>query len=205
MRVESLKVGPIQTNCYLVEDSGELVIVDPGDELASILRAVGEREIKEIWVTHYHWDHVTALAGLEARRGAPCAMSDTDAGMVDGKTRMEGHDIAQGYPAPHVDRRLHEGDRLAVGSCSFEVIETPGHSPGSVCYWCEAEGVLFSGDTLFAGGNFGRTDFADGSFEDIVGSMRDRLSKLPDETMILPGHGPRSTMKYERAHNPYLR
>lgn len=205
MKVQNLKVGPIQTNCYLLEDAGELVVVDPGDELHAILDAVGEQQVREIWVTHYHWDHVTALAGLEARRGAPCAMSAVDAEHVDGQTSVGGHDIARGYPAPHVDRLLREGDTVSVGSCEFRVIETPGHSAGSICYYCASENLLLAGDTLFAGGSFGRTDFEDGSFADIVDSMQNKLSSLPDETMILSGHGPRSTMGYERALNPYLR
>lgn len=205
MKVESIEVGPIQTNCYLIEDSGELVVVDPGDELYAILDAVGERAIKEVWVTHYHWDHVGALAGLEARRDVTCAMGEVDAAQVEGVSRMGEHDIAHGYPPARVSRLLREGDVVSVGSRDFQVIETPGHSPGSICYYCAEEGVLLAGDTLFAGGRYGRTDFPDGSFEDIVASMRGKLSKLPDETVILSGHGPASTMGRERARNPYLR
>lgn len=208
MKVTYLTVGPIQTNCYLLEDAGELVVVDPGDELDSILSAVGGRPVKEIWATHYHWDHICALAGLEAKTGAPCAMSDLDADRVDGQTRMKmsigQQDIARGFPAPHVDRRLHEGDKLTVGSRTFEVIETPGHSPGSICFWCPEEKLLLCGDTLFAGGSFGRTDFEDGDFDTLVSSMQGKLSKLPDDAKILPGHGPMSQMAYERARNPYL-
>ena len=204
MKVTTVVVGPIQTNCYLVEDAGELIVIDPGDELDMILGALSGRTVTGIVCTHYHWDHVSALAGLAQVTGAPVALSQTDAAKVDGVAVLDGHDIARGAAPAKVTRLLHEGDEVGVGTVSFTVIEAPGHTPGSICLYSEAEHVLFAGDTLFAGGSFGRTDFADGDFPAIVHSMRDKLSLLPDETAILCGHGRPTTMRAERAANPYL-
>ncbi len=204
MKISNVVVGPIHTNCYLIESDGEAVIVDPGDELEQIMNMLGGRVLKAIWITHGHWDHVSALAGLQAKTGAEVVMSAHDSGRVDGVSFVEGHDIARGFPPAHVDARVSQGDKLTVGSCTFEVLTTPGHSVDSVCYYCEQEGVLFSGDTLFSEGRYGRTDFRDGNFDDIVLSMRTKLSVLPDETEVLCGHGQSTTIGTERLLNPYL-
>lgn len=204
MNVDIVVVGPIQTNCYLVEDAGETIVIDPGDDLDAIMERLAGREVREIVCTHYHWDHVSAVAGLQAKTGAPLALSEKDAVHVDGVSQMDGHDIARGYPPAQVTRRLHEGDEVRVGRIVFTVIETPGHTPGSICLYSEGERVLFAGDTLFAGGSYGRTDFADGDFDAIVSSMRGKLSRLYERTAILCGHGEPTNMRVERLLNPYL-
>ena len=204
MNIDIVVVGPIQTNCYLVENEGELIVIDPGDDLDLIMDGIGGRVVTEIVCTHRHWDHVSAVAGLQAKTGAPFAISAADAGKVDGLAEVDGHDIARGFAPAHVTRLLHEGDTVQVGSAVFTVIETPGHTPGSICLHCASEGVLIAGDTLFAGGSYGRTDFADGDFDAIVASMRDKLSKLDDATTILCGHGEPTNMRFERMMNPYL-
>ena len=204
MNIDVVVVGPIQTNCYLVEDGGELIVIDPGDDLDLIMERLAGRAVTEIVCTHRHWDHVSAVAGLQAKTGAPFAISAADADKVDGRAEVEGHDIARGFPPAQVTRRLHEGDTVQVGRLTFSVIETPGHTPGSICLYCESERILFAGDTLFAGGRFGRTDFEDGDFDAIVASMRGKLSKLNDRCAILCGHGEPTNMRIERALNPYL-
>ena len=204
MKLTNLVVGPIQTNCYIAEDAGETIVIDPGDDADKILEVLDGRPVKEIVLTHCHFDHVSALSALEEATWAPAAMSAVDAPRVDGQSVDGGHDIARGHGAPHIDRLLHEGDEVSVGECTFSVIETPGHTPGSICLYCASEGVLFAGDTLFAHGGYGRTDFEGGSFHDIVASMRDKLSGLPDDTIVFSGHGPRSTMRYEKHVNEYL-
>ena len=203
MKVETVVVGPIQTNCYLISDDDDLIVVDPGDELENIMRCLDGRTPSAIVCTHWHWDHVSALSGLQTKTGAPVLASTADAPKICVE-RMDGHDVSRGFGAPHVDRELSEGDEVRVGGAVFSVIETPGHTPGCICLHDVEHGVLVAGDTLFAGGRYGRTDFEDGSFADICASMSNKLSTLPDETAILCGHGPASDMAIERKLNPYL-
>ena len=205
MKVRTLVVGPIQENCHLIEDADELLVVDPGAEPERILAAVGEHPVRGIVCTHYHWDHVGAVAALQEATGAGLALGATDAPRLDGVSNMEGHDIAQGHEPAHVTRLLHGGDVVQVGQAAFAVIDTPGHTPGGICLHCAAQGLLIAGDTLFAGGSFGRTDFADGDFSALVASISGKLSQLPDATRVLCGHGSPTTIGAERRLNPFLR
>ena len=205
MKIESCTVGPIMTNCYIVEDGGEAIVIDPGDNLTRIVGALKARPVREIILTHYHWDHVSELSGLKEATGAPAAMSAADAARIEGVSRIDGHDIDRGHGAPHIDRYLADGDEVRVGECVFEVIETPGHSPGSICLYCEPEKVLFAGDTLFSGGRFGRTDFADGSMEAMKKTLGAKFANVPDDVAVYSGHERSSTMGRERKLNPYLR
>lgn len=204
MKLQRVVVGPIQTNCYLLEDAGELVVIDPGDNLERILGAVGERNVSLIVATHGHWDHVGAVAGLQHETGATFAISASDAPKVDGVSRLGEHDVARGFEPMKVGRRLREGDVVNVGSVQLSVIETPGHTPGSICLYCSRQKILFAGDTLFAGGSYGRTDFEDGSFSDIVTSIRRKLARFPDDVVVCCGHGDSSTIGAERALNPLM-
>ena len=205
MNVETCKVGPILTNCYIVEDNGQVMVIDPGDDLTMIVADIHARPVEQIVVTHAHWDHVGALSGLADVTNAPVAMSAADAALVDGVANQEGHDLDRGHGAPHVDRILHDGDELVLGSKVFTVIETPGHSEGSICLYCAEDGVLFSGDTLFSGGRFGRTDFEHGSMEKMVETLSTKFVDIPDDVIVYPGHEGASTMGRERMLNPYLR
>lgn len=205
MNIETCVVGPIAENCYIVEDAGEVIVIDPGDDLTRIVAELKGRPVREIVCTHGHWDHVGALSGLEGVTGAPGAMSTTDAPRVDGVSAMDGRDIARGAGAPHVDRMLADGDEVKVGDAVFTVIETPGHTPGSICLYCADKGVLFTGDTVFAGGRFGRTDFEGGSMDALVDSLGTRFVEIPGGVVVYPGHEMSSTMGRERMLNPYLR
>lgn len=205
MNVETCKVGPILTNCYIVEDGGKVLVIDPGDDLTMIVADIHARPVEQIVVTHAHWDHVGSLSGLADVTGAPVAMSAADAALVDGVANQDGHDLDRGYGVPHVDRILHDGDELTLGSKVFTVIETPGHSEGSICLYCAEDGVLFSGDTLFSGGRFGRTDFENGSMEKMIETLSTKFVDIPDDVIVYPGHEGASTMGRERALNPYLR
>lgn len=205
MNVETCKVGPILTNCYIVEDGGKVLVIDPGDDLTMIVADIHARPVEHIVVTHAHWDHVGSLSGLADVTGAPVAMSAADAALVDGVANQDGHDLDRGHGAPHVDRILHDGDELTLGSKVFTVIETPGHSEGSICLYCAEDGVLFSGDTLFSGGRFGRTDFEHGSMEKMIETLSTKFVDIPDDVIVYPGHEGASTMGRERALNPYLR
>lgn len=204
MQVETVVVGPIQTNCYLVSDADELIVIDPGDDLGRIMGALSGRTPKLIVCTHYHWDHMSAVAGLQAKTGAPFAISAVDVPKIQGKTQMNGHDIVRGYDPASIDVLLGEGDEVAVGGAVFTVIETPGHTPGSICLHCPDQGVLIAGDTLFAGGRYGRTDFEDGSPADMRNSLKRKFASVPDDTRVLCGHEAPSVMGTERKLNPYL-
>ena len=205
MKIDTCVVGPIQTNCYIVEDSGETIVIDPGDQPLRILDALAGREVKEIILTHYHWDHVSALSALQEATGAPAAMSVKDAKRIDGVSRLERFDIDRGHGAPHIERRLNEGDEVVVGECVFKVIETPGHTMGSICLYCPEQKTLFSGDTLFADGRHGRTDFVDGSQRAMVDTLVNKFRDVSDDTNVYPGHEHSSTMARERKLNPHLR
>lgn len=205
MNIDYIKVGPIQTNCYIIEDEGEVMVIDPGDNLTQIVAELKGRPVKQIVLTHFHWDHVTALSGLEEVTGAPAIMSAVDAPFVDGVANQEGRDIAQGHGAPHIDKTLNDGDEIRLGSKTFKVIASPGHSHGSICLYCEEDGVLFTGDTIFAGGRYGRTDFDQSSPEEMLESLQTKFIDIPDDVKVFPGHESFSTMGTERALNPYLR
>ncbi len=202
MKIETRVVGPIEENCYLVEEGGELLVVDPGDELERIMSAVGKRPVRKIVLTHGHWDHIGAAAGLSAKTGARIAAGADDAHSIETCEKDSVRKSPYGLPA--VAERLGDGDSVTVGFVSFRVIATPGHTPGSICLYSAAQKTLFAGDTLFAGGRYGRTDLERGSFEAIVGSMREKLAPIPDDVNVYCGHGKPTTMGAERALNPYL-
>lgn len=205
MNVDSIAVGPIMTNCYIVEDAGEVLVIDPGDDLTRIIAQLKGRPVKEIVATHFHFDHISALSGLERETGALAAMSAVDAERIDGISHMGEHDIDRGFGAPYIDRYLSEGDEVTVGTEILKIIETPGHSSGSLCLYCADAKVLFAGDTLFAGGRYGRTDFPDGSDEAMIRTLRTKFVGIPDDVRVYCGHGRSSTMGKERSLNPYLR
>ena len=202
MKVETRVVGPIGENCYLVEDCGELIVVDPGDELERIMSGIARRPVKKIVLTHGHWDHIGAAAGLSAKTGARIAAGREDAHAVETCEKECVRSSPYGLPA--VGELLADGDSVNVGFVSFRVIATPGHTPGSICLYSAAQKALFAGDTLFAGGRYGRTDLAGGSFEAICESMREKLAGIPDDVNVYCGHGEPTTMGAERALNPYL-
>lgn len=169
MRIHTIIVGPIETNCYIVEDeaSKKAMIIDPGEEAEKILEHLKNLQLKieAIVITHGHFDHIGALDAVQAGTGAVVLEPD-------------------------------DGQRVFAGSISFTVIHTPGHSPESLCLYSEKEKVLFSGDTLFAG-TWGRTDLPFSSEEDMILSLR-KLLALPPDTKVYPGHGRSTTIGKEQ-------
>jgi hydroxyacylglutathione hydrolase len=187
MKLHTLAVGWLETNCYIIEDeiSREAVIIDPGgdaDSIAAVLKKAGLKPLA-ILITHNHPDHTGALAELKAATKAPVWLNPED----------------NHIGAIEVDRDLREGD-LKLNNFNFKILHTPGHTKGSVCLWLN--GWLFSGDTLFAGA-VGRTDLPGGSWAELKKSLN-KLSSLPEELEVLPGHGESSTIKLEKMANPYL-
>jgi glyoxylase-like metal-dependent hydrolase (beta-lactamase superfamily II) len=205
--IEELVVGPLQTNCFIVTDAEtrEAIIIDPGGDAAQILKAVDrlEVEVRLVVNTHGHFDHIMANREIVDATGAPLAIHPEDAGMLTNPLRSFSFFLGKFRPGPAASVHLEGGGQVQVGSVVFEVLHTPGHSPGSVSLWCREEGVVFCGDVLFNMG-VGRTDFPGGSYKVLLQSIRERLFTLPDDTVVYPGHGPRTTIGNERKHNPFL-
>ena len=181
MIIKTLAVGPIMANCFIVgcEQTREAAVIDPGDEADRILLALAEAKltVTQILNTHGHFDHV----GANKRMKKAWGMSAEDS------------------PAP--DRTIDEGDSISVGTITFKVIHTPGHTPGGVALF--ADGCLFVGDTLFAG-SVGRTDFPGGDFDTLKSSIQKKLFVLADDLQVFTGHGPETTIGEEKRHNPFV-
>lgn len=186
MRIKIVKVGALETNCYIVLDeaSKEAVVIDPGAETDKILNETNGLKIKAIILTHGHYDHVTEAFLLKEKVGAPVLIDQKDEAMMVYSTQLR----ADGF--------LKDGEKLTVGDRSFEIISTPGHSKGGICLYNEKEGVLFSGDTLFAG-DYGRVDLPGSSPAEINSSLKKILS-LPPKTKVYPGHGKATTVGDEK-------
>jgi len=203
MILRILTVGPFSANCYIVgaEKEGCGMVIDPGDEAEKILGNVKSLglNIQFIVLTHGHIDHVGALKEVKEATGALIAAHTDEVTLI--KENPMNRLFGLSYPTPPLpDRLLSDGDVIEVASLSFSVLHTPGHSPGGICLL--GEGVLFSGDTLFRSG-IGRFDLPGGSYEILANSLK-RLLKLPDGTIVYPGHGPDTTIGREKSENPFL-
>ena len=201
--VRCVVVGMLEGNCYLVrcDPIGHGVIIDPGDEarrIADEVKAMG-LEPEAILLTHGHVDHVNAAAALRRRFRSRVVCHGSDAEMVRGEETLSLWGM-QRNPC-QVDQVVSDGDTIIVGGQSISVLHTPGHTEGSVCYAIDT--ALFSGDTLF-NGSIGRTDLPGGSDAQMMRSLKTRIAALADETEVFPGHGPRTTIEYEKKSNPFL-
>jgi glyoxylase-like metal-dependent hydrolase (beta-lactamase superfamily II) len=208
MIVKMLVVGPLASNCYIVGSSStkQGMIIDPGAEAGTILRTVQQMglSVPLIVVTHAHIDHIDALRTVKERTNAQFAIHKAERELLSDAPPMgilTSLGLTHFKSPPNPDRLLKDGDRIDIGDLQFEVLHTPGHSPGGICL--VGHGVVFSGDTLFNYG-IGRTDFRGGSYELLMKSIREKLMVLPDETIVYPGHGPATTIGDERRGNPFL-
>ena len=208
MIFETFPVGPLQCNCTLMGDpeTGEAIVIDPGDEISRIHRRLTELglTLKQILVTHAHIDHVGGALKLKRLTGAPIFLNENDLALLKMMDEQAGW---IGIPTPETappDENLSEG--MVVGLAKFPalVLHTPGHTQGSVCLHFAPLKLLIAGDTLFAG-SIGRTDLPGGNSRQIIESIQTRLLALPDETTVLPGHGPTTSIGAERRSNPFLR
>jgi hydroxyacylglutathione hydrolase len=205
MILEMLTVGPFQENCYIIGDEESGAIVDPGDEAARIVLAVEQTdlEIGSIIVTHAHIDHVGAVAALVDEYACRVLMHAEAEPMLK---QLPTQAIMMGLrfgTVPTVDDHIGEEEVLEVGALRLRSLYTPGHAPGHLAFYVEEEGLVLSGDALFAG-SVGRVDLPGGSMEVLMRSIEERLMTLPDETTVYPGHGPQTTVGNERASNPFL-
>ena len=188
--VETHVIGPIETNVYIISAGDSVIVVDPADDCARILAAVGDRTVAAIVITHGHFDHTGAAAELREATGAPVYASAADTPLIEKPMRSASLPITSN-PCT-VDHQVNEGDRITIAGLTWDIMITPGHTPGCTCWFLSADqtgedaAILVSGDTLFAGA-CGRTDFENGSMDDMRASLA-RLAKLPDATLVLPGH-----------------
>lgn len=210
MIVETFPVGPFQCNCTILGDqqTGEAIVVDPGDQLDFILERLkmhGLTKVTAIVHTHAHLDHIGATADLQHAVGAPVGLHEGDRFLWEA-VEMQAMMLRLRKPNTcDFDLKLEDGLTLKFADVEGEVIHTPGHTPGSVSFHFPVlDKLLISGDTLFQG-SIGRTDLPGGDFEQIIGSIRDRLLTLDDDTRVIPGHGPITTIGMEKQYNPFLR
>ncbi len=205
---EILPVGMLACNCSILGDerTKEAIVVDPGDNVSEILQILERHglRLKEIAITHAHLDHIGGAQQLKEATGALVVMNANDIPLYD---RIEVQAAWLGVPVPErteIDTLAREGDRLWVGGTDLEVLHTPGHTPGSISLWIPGEKKLLAGDTLFRD-SIGRTDLPGGDGRKILLSIRDKLFPLPEETIVIPGHGGTTNMGREREFNPFLR
>lgn len=209
MKIQTLVVGALQVNCHIVSDgeSPDCMVVDPGGSARAIIEAIEDAKLAPQWIvnTHAHGDHIGGNAQLKERYpDAKLAAHRLDApALTDARLNLS---VLLGQPiySPEPDNELEEGDEIEVGALRFRVLHTPGHSVGGICLISETEPpVAIVGDVLFAD-SVGRTDFPGGDGRALIQSIREKLLVLPDETRVLTGHGPETTIGSEKRRNPFL-
>lgn len=204
---EILPVGPLQCNCSIIGDetTHEAMVIDPGDEIEDLLAIIRKHglQVKQIVITHAHIDHVGGAMKLRVATGAPILLNQNDYALLQ---MLDAQAEWVGMAAPgkvEIDHSVGQAETLSAGLHAASVLHTPGHTEGSICLYFAAEKKLIAGDTLFAG-SIGRTDLPGGSMQKILRSLHDTVLALPDDTVVVPGHGPLTTIGEERESNPFL-
>ncbi|APH04396.1 MBL fold metallo-hydrolase [Bacillus weihaiensis] len=202
-----LPLGPLQTNCYLFSNNQkECLIIDPGGEAKKLISLVQKQHLipVAILLTHAHFDHIGAVDEVKAEFKIPVYVHKKEKDWL-GDPSLNGSEyfMAGSVKVNNPDELIQAEGEIQLGSFTLKVFETPGHSPGSVSFYSKEEGVVFAGDALFAG-SIGRTDLPGGNHEQLVKSIHDKLLSLPEETLVLSGHGPETTIEQEMDTNPFL-
>lgn len=205
MIVDCLIVGPLMENCYILgdEQSKKSAVIDPGDESERILEVLEKRKLicEHILLTHAHVDHVSGIKGVVEATGAKVYIHKDDALMLKAAPVQA---IAFGmkpFMPPKIEKYLEDGESIEIGNLKVKVMHTPGHSSGGICFL--VENCIFVGDTIFQG-SIGRTDLPGGNYDELINSVESKIFTLPDETIIYPGHGPETTVGYEKKYNPFF-
>ena len=207
MIFEYLEAGPLMTNCYIIgdEDTKEAIVVDPGGSVDRILMILSkfELKVKLIVNTHAHPDHVGGNAELAKVTGAPIAIHKDEVKILENLTAIGSSLGMRVEPSPAPERSLEEGDTIEVGSIKMKVLHIPGHSPGGICLVIDGANKVIVGDALFRL-SIGRTDFPGGSFEVLMDGIKEKLLPLGDDVEVYSGHGPPTTIGYEKKYNPFV-
>ena len=204
VQIYPIVVGRLQTNCYIVHSKDEAIVIDPGDEGECILNFLNDLRVnpKLIVATHTHFDHVLGVDTVRMKTHAPFAIHKEDLPMLEVmQQRVQQFMGFKVPPPPKVDKFLAQDNTIKVGQETMRVLHTPGHSPGSISL--AGNGYVFTGDALF-NQSIGRTDLPGGDLDTLVHSIKDRLFKLDDETIVHPGHGPETTIGDEKLANPFV-
>jgi hydroxyacylglutathione hydrolase len=204
---EILPVGPLQCNCSIIGDetTHEAMVIDPGDNIDEVLALIRKHnlQVKQIVITHAHIDHVGGAMKLRAATGAPILLNQNDYALLK-MLDVQATWIGVADPGKvEIDRSITTGETVTAGQHTAQILHTPGHTEGSICLYFQAEKKLIAGDTLFAG-SIGRTDLPGGSTQKIMRSLHDTVMALPDETVVIPGHGELTTIGEERETNPFM-
>lgn len=204
---EILPVGMLQCNCSIFgdEQTHEAIVIDPGDNIEGILAILARHslKVKDIVITHAHIDHIGGAAKLKAATGAPVHMNASDQDLYDDLDVQASWLQIETPERTSIDREARDGDSLVLGDTAFHVLHTPGHTRGSISLWIPSENKLIAGDTLFRD-SIGRTDLPGGDGRQILRSIRDKLLTLPEEAVVVPGHGAETTIGREKERNPFL-
>ncbi|OFI05242.1 putative metallo-hydrolase [Clostridium acetireducens DSM 10703] len=197
MEIKVLPVGAYEANCYILldENTKEAAVIDPGDSGKFIIDTIKDLKckVKYIILTHGHLDHTGAVDDLKKEFNAPVCINEKDEKLASKSSFIFGEIKS--------DKYIKEGDILEIGNIKLKCIETPGHTPGGMSFL--VDNIVFTGDTLFFC-SIGRTDFEGGDYSTIINSIKTKLTVLPDDTIVLPGHGPKSSIKNEKMNNPFL-
>lgn len=204
---EVLPVGVLQCNCSIFgdEQSREAIVVDPGDDIAQIEQVLAQHglKVKAIVITHAHIDHIGGAAKLKKSTGAPVYMNEADQELYDHLDVQASWVGMRNPERTTIDTAAADGTTLSLGSAEFHVLHTPGHTQGSISLWIPAENKVVAGDTLFRD-SIGRTDLPGGDYKKILASIHTKLMALPEEAVVICGHGPQTTIGREKQRNPFL-
>lgn len=205
--IKIMPVGEIGTNCCIVcnKKTKEGFVVDPGAWEEKILAEIKKEEIelRAVLLTHGHFDHIMAVNEIKEKLRAEVYAGENEEALLKDPLLNASEVVGSPYIVNTPEHLLREGDKIELAGVTIKVIETPGHTLGGVCYYIEKEGILFCGDTLFME-SIGRTDLPTGSGPALLRSVREKLAVLPDDVVAVPGHGPKTTIGYEKRNNPYM-